>query len=316
MGLFDINFNTKAIELSPPNKRGNKNIGFLQAFALPVQYLRDKFLGDYRIGAAYPQWTPGTYTLGAKVVYKQKVYECTLATADLPAYDSGTSYAPGAFVINGGIGYVCTAATTGVFNPARWTPDGPPSIHWDLYLPSFIGVDTRVLFNGQVIVLTCALNEYYQTNFRQPGLLGWATTADADHTQYSDIYIDNLPFIITGFRVGQTEDSPNFDTSSTVAQSDIDTATDWTPGTYPAGTLRTKNGFLYLSLVNGNADEPPSVKWHGADTVGGGGTLFVRTANFVIHIPSAVYATTNESEVRNLVDPLIPAGLLYTITPY
>lgn len=269
MGLFDINYFTKVRELMPPDKRDKVILGFLQAFVFPVQYLRNKFLGNYRTGSFYAQYVPSVpYYQGQKVVYKQVVYESLV--------DGNT--------------------------------DNPPSDKWQVYLPSFIGVDTRVLFNGRLVTLTYALNDYYRSNFRQPLLLGWASTADSTHSLYSDIYIVNLPTGIGGFNVGQT-------IGSYVAQHDISSYSSWTAGSYSLGALVVRYGHLYLSLANSNTDQPPSANWQITDTVAKG---FVtnRVANFTIYFPTALFATTNESEVRKFVDGLIPKGLFYTISIY
>lgn len=152
MGLYNINFNNKAIELLPPDKRQGVNVRWLQSLLAPIQYLRDKYLGDYKEGSPYSQWVAGTYAKGAKVIYKQVVYESLV--------DGNTIQ--------------------------------PPSQNWTTYLPSFIGVDKRVLFNGQTLVMEYALNQRFFATFRQPPL-------------QSDIYITNIDPVVTGFLVGETE---------------------------------------------------------------------------------------------------------------
>ena len=152
MDLFTINFNLKVLELLPPDKRKAVSVRWLQSLIAPVQYLRDKYLGDYKVGSPYPQWVAGSYNTYAKVVYKQVVYESLI--------DGNT--------------------------------DAPPSANWAVYLPSFLGVDERVLFNGQKLVLEYALNLRFLSSFRQPPLV-------------SDIYISNLPYDIVGFLSGETE---------------------------------------------------------------------------------------------------------------
>jgi hypothetical protein len=151
MGLFDINFNLKVLEIAPPDKRKAVNIRWLQSLISPVQYLRDKFLGDYKTGSSYPQWVAGTYSKGAKVVYKQVVYESLIAG----------------------------------------NTDAPPSANWALYLPSFLGVDERVLFNGVKLTLEYALNLRFLGTFRQPPAV-------------SDIYITKVASTLVGFNVGQS----------------------------------------------------------------------------------------------------------------
>lgn len=215
MGLYDINFNNKAVELLPPDKREPKQIAWLRAILAPVEYMRQKVLLDFKTGSTYPEWTAGTYAKGDIVVYKKVLYESK--------QDSNT--------------------------------DTPPSSKWALYLNSFIGSDDRVRYNGQKLVLEYALNQYYSTTFRQPNLV-------------SDIYIETLAYTLQGFLIAATE--PN---CSTVGQT-------------------TSSGFV------------------------GSLTPFLQTYNFTIWFPTAVYATTNESEVRNFVDAIIPTSLNYNIDTY
>lgn len=260
MSIYDVNYNSKAIELLPPDKRYPATVGFLQSLLVPVQYLRDKILGDYRLGRNYPQWVAGTYALRALVVYKQVVYESLI--------DGNT--------------------------------DQPPSPNWVVYLPSFIGVDKRIKFNGQKLVLEYALNQYLFTNFRQPPLV-------------SDVFIGNLPPTAVGFLVGAT-------VGSTITASDTASYSPWSIGSYSLGDLVTKDGYLYLSLTNSNVDKPPSANWHQADAIGYTST-FRQLNNFVINIPSAVFFDAGiepniEQEVRTFVDKIIPSGLRYLVVPY
>lgn len=213
MSVYTINFLNKVIELLPPDKRLGRMVAWMRSLNNPIQYLKYKFLDDYRTGSTYPVWIAGTYNKGDKVVYKQIVYECDTDN----------------------------------------TTNSPPLSGWVKYLDSFIGTDERVLYNGQKLVLEYALNQYYMSNFRQPPLV-------------SDIYIANIPYSLQGFNIGQT-------TGDAVGQT-------------------TSTGFI-------DYDTP-----------------FVQPYNFQINIPAAVYATTNDSEIRNFVDRIIPIGLNYTINPY
>lgn len=215
MGLYDINFNNKATELTPPDKLTARLLGFIKALIAPVEYMRYKLLIDFKVGSAYDEWSAGTYAKGYIVVYKKVLYESKV--------DGNT--------------------------------DTPPSSNWALYLNSFIGADDRVRYNGQKLVLEYALNQYYSTEFRQPNLV-------------SDIYIETLGYTLQGFLIGATEDF-----SSSVGQT-------------------TSSGFV------------------------GSLTPFLQTYNFKIWFPTAVYAATNESEVRNFVDKIIPKSLNYSIDTY
>lgn len=271
MSIFDINYNNKVVELAPPDKRYAGFIGWLRALILPLQQLRDKILGDYRTGSNYSQWIAGTYAIHTKVIFKEIIYE------------SGEND----------------------------NSDQPPSPKWKVYLPSFIGVDERIKFNGQKIVLEYALNKYFFTSFRQPPLV-------------SDIFIGNLPASKVGFLIGQTEPY-----CSNVAQTDVAGVNEWNQFlTYAIGDSVRLNGYLYFSLINGNiansppdSNFPPDSNWLKVETIGYANP-FQTLNNFIINIPSAVFysslpfAPSVEAEARVFVDGLIPAGLKYLVKPY
>ncbi len=204
--IFNIYFPDKVVEFSPPDKRGAKSIAWLRSLISPIQYLVSKYLLDYKTGSTYPEWTAGTYATGDLVVYKQIIYESKI--------DGNT--------------------------------DTPSSINWRIYLPSFIGTDSRVLYNGQYLTLTYALNQYYSTNFNQPLLLGYSATPDADHAAYSDIYIINDTFVVVGFVVGETEPY-----SSSVGQT---TSADAVGFNYPFQTLNNFTIYVPVALQTTSSD--------------------------------------------------------------
>ena len=204
--IFNIYFPDKVIEFSPPDKRGAKSIAWLRALISPIQYLVNKFLLDYKTGSTYPIWSAGSYSAGDLVVYKQIIYESLI--------DSNT--------------------------------DIPSSINWRIYLPSFIGTDSRILYNGQYLTLTYALNQYYSTNFNQPLLLGYSATPDADHAAYSDIYIINDSYIVVGFVVGSTEPY-----SSSVGQTTSDDSVGYD---YPFQTLNNFTIYVPVALQTASSD--------------------------------------------------------------
>lgn len=206
MSIYDIDYDAKVNELSPPDKREAKSMAWLRALVTPIQWLRDKFLGDYRSGTSAAQWSAGTYSEGDIVIYKQVVYQSLI--------DSNTS-----------------------------TPSEP---NWAVYLPSFIGVDSRVLYNGIYLVLTYALNQYYGTTYVQPKLLGYSGTPDADHAAYSDIYILNLTFVVVGFVVGETEPF-----SSSVGET---TSADAVGFTYPFQTVTNFSINVPVALQTASSD--------------------------------------------------------------
>lgn len=287
MSIFDINYNNKAIEWLPVDKRLPKIVAFVQALFSPIQWVRNKFLGDYRLGRTAPDWiqlgSPFGYSIGDMVMHKQVVYQ-SLTNDNIQE---------------------------------------PPGNQWEMYLPSFLGADERVLFNGQKLVLEFALNQYFRTNYRQPGLLGYyypantpgtPTTGDANHLRYSDIFTLNNAKIKVGFLVGKTEDF-----CSTVAQHDAGDGgySQWTSSNYTAGDVVTYANTLFLCIQDTVSQDPPTDKnfWHQVDAVGYS-SPFILGDNFTIYVPAGIYALTNESEIRNLVNKIIPLGIIYNITTY
>ena len=162
MSIYDINYDIKAVEWLPPDKRNPNMVGFIRALFAEIKYLAAKILTAYRTGGSYPSWANGgSYNTGMQVVQKQVVYES---------------------LVNG--------------NTTQ-----PPSASWQVYLPSFIGVNDRVKFDSIKITLEYALNERFGANFRQP------TITDPLYPHVSDIYITSTPFTFTGFNFGYTTGS-------------------------------------------------------------------------------------------------------------
>lgn len=158
MSIFNIDFNQKAAELLPPDKRQSAFLAWVKSLFTPMIYNRTRIFNDYKLGVfgLYPVWAAGTYDKGDRVIYLPdgRVYEAL--------YDGVTS-AP-------------TDTTL-----------------WLLYQMDFIGVDERLMYNGEKVVLEYALNKRFNTTFRQPN-------------DVSDIYIGTNPSGIFPFIVGGVED--------------------------------------------------------------------------------------------------------------
>lgn len=129
--IYDITFSNRVVELLPPDKRYPKHVAWWKAMVKQLQYLHADVFIDYRVGSDYPVWAPASYSKGDKVIYGQSVYESLI--------DSNTN--------------TPTDTTT-----------------WRLYQNSFLGVEDRVKYNGQLLVLDYAVNDRFGTNFRQPPL--------------------------------------------------------------------------------------------------------------------------------------------------
>lgn len=151
--LFDIDYEVKGVELLPPDKRKRQMIAFIQGLLAPIQWLRDLFIEDYGDGSSSAQWTASTYGRGAVVRYNKSIYE---------SLEDGNTATPA------------------------------DATKWVMIQDNFIGVNERVLFNGQKIVLEYALNKWFFTTFRQPPLV-------------SDIYISGAFSLINPFVVGGVE---------------------------------------------------------------------------------------------------------------
>ena len=151
---YDINFDQQGIELLPPDKRDSNFIAIIKSLLTGVQWCRDLLFSSYKIGSQAQPFAAGHYKLFDQVIYNKSVYYSLI--------DSNT--------------------------------DLPTADTWLKIQDNFLGVDERVKFNGQRIVLEYALNQQFGGTFRPQG-----------SSSPSDIYLINAPFTIAGFQVGQTE---------------------------------------------------------------------------------------------------------------
>jgi len=345
MSIFDINFYRKAIELLPVDKRTVKNSNFLWGLLYPIQQDKDKYLVYYRTGTPTPTaFSQGVYPANYLTVYKQVVYIHLIDATQFPSFNSADTYTFGQGMIYNGTAYLCIASSsTGTYQAtqANWAVDSPPSANWQVYLPSFIGTDDRVLFNGQYLTLTYALNDYFNVpptlpcKFRPPNLYGYGPGNTPPGAAYSDIYITSNATEIVGFNVGVTEQVTYSSSqqvtqylASTCAQQDtgayIESNT-WSPTTsYTASTLTSPtlvafNGFLYLAIAASVGVEPPfeTTYWHCVDCVNYD-SPFLNDNNFTIWIPNRIYTVVEniQEDVRNFLQNIVPAGVNYIIKNY
>ena len=175
--IYDIDFNQQAVDQFPPDKRDPQPLALMQSLLQAAQWCRDLVLGSFKAGSSAPVWSAGAYNLYNQVKYGKSIYECI---------------------------------TDGTTNDPTNTTD------WRLIQENFIGVDERIKYNGQKIVLEWALNLQFDGVFRQPvtGL-------------NSDIWIENIAPELSGFRIGQTESGTDV---SSIGQT---TSSDSIGGTYP-----------------------------------------------------------------------------------
>lgn len=153
MSKYDIDFDRQAQELLPPDKRMMIFVNFIQAIIKPLKWLHELLFVSYRTGSTADPYAPGTYNKYDQVIYRGKVFES---------------------LVNGNTS----------------TPDD--TTVWMLVQNNFLGADERVLYNGQVLVLEYALNQWYGTQFRQP-------------PNQSDIYLTMIPKDASVFIIGGDE---------------------------------------------------------------------------------------------------------------
>lgn len=175
--IYDIDFNQQSVDQFPPDKRDPQPLALMQALLSAAQWCRDLVLGSFKTGSTAPDYSPGAYALYDQVKYEKSIYECI---------------------------------TDGTTNDPTNTTD------WRLIQENFIGIDERIKYNGQKIVLEWALNTQFDGVFRQP-----ATGLN------SDIWIENIAAVLSGFRLGQTEAGTDV---SSVGQT---TSSDSIGGAYP-----------------------------------------------------------------------------------
>lgn len=175
--LFDIDYDQQAKDLLPPDKRDPETLAGMKSYFKAIQWARDLVLGGIKTGATAAAYAPGTYNIYDQVLFEKAVYESLI--------DSNTD-AP-------------TVATS-----------------WTLIQPNFIGVDERIKYNAQNIVLEWALNREFNGVFRQP------VTA-----VLSDIYLTRTAAMLVGFRIGADESGTGV---SSIGQT---TASDSIGGPYP-----------------------------------------------------------------------------------
>lgn len=156
MSIYDVNHNKQITELLPPDKRYIVQIKWLQALFAPLVWLHDLLFTSYRSGSAAENYAPGVYNKNDQVVYRQAVY--------MSLIDNNIS------------------------SPLD-------TLSWIKIQNNFLGAKDRVKYNGQVLVLEYALNQWFQTQFRQP-------------PNQSDIYLTihrrNTPVFIVGSNVNNS----------------------------------------------------------------------------------------------------------------
>ena len=154
MGLYDINHYNQTVQNLPPNKRTSKRFWWLVVLLKPVMWLYYTFFKVFKEGVEPPIWVAGTYDRDDVVRYTYKTY--------ISLIDNNT--------------------------------DAPTTSNWLELQDNHLGVDARVLFTANKLVLEYALNTYFDSQW-----FG-CTVANA-----GDIWISNNEIETGFFRVGFLE---------------------------------------------------------------------------------------------------------------
>jgi hypothetical protein len=157
MSIYDVNFNTTTVELLPTHKRVEKIQYVLYSLQKPLND-NATFFRWIREGTEAAEYNAGT----------------TYNFADVAAYQRRT--------------YFRNEVTEGY--SAGIAPNDVT--YWTKVLDNNIGLDTRIRFTTQKILLEYALNVIFGTTFNQPPVL-------------SEIYIENNTQDIDDFFVGELD---------------------------------------------------------------------------------------------------------------
>lgn len=132
MSLYDYDSNIVGEQLTPPVLRKTKFLAWLYVIVKPIQTLWSQVFEDYKTGSIYFEYDPlATYNFGDRVTYTNKsVYEATYTDADGVAQS---------------------------FNGVECTN----TLFWTLINDNLFGLDERVKYNSQIILLEKALNRWY-----------------------------------------------------------------------------------------------------------------------------------------------------------
>jgi hypothetical protein len=152
--IYNITFTKFAERMLPPDKRNPILTAFLNALLVPLQWANQHRIVEYGEGSSAGQYDNAiTYAKYDQVIYKNVVYQSIV---------DGNNSSP--------------------LDATKWMQ----------IQSNFIGLNERLNYNGQCLVLTYALNKWFGTIFRQPPL-------------QSDIWIETNEIVAPVFRSGTAE---------------------------------------------------------------------------------------------------------------
>lgn len=212
MSLYDYDSNIVGEQLTPPVLRKTKFLAWLYVIVKPIQTLWSQIFEDYKTGNLYTDYDALTaYVVGDRVAYTNKsIYEC----------------------ISDSTGNNCLDGT-----------------YWVLINDNIFGINERVKYNSQIILLEYALNRWYLVD-----------------SLSDQIYISNNPDIASVFVMGlnsqysstMSKDSNAMETYMGLAPTYPDVSFDytvWVPALVYAdlgtdNTSRTNNVTNFVNKYN------------------------------------------------------------------
>lgn len=128
MSLYDINIGLQIENLLNPLYRTQTNLDFVGSIGADLQYMRDNLFSDYKTGSSYLNYSNVTaYIPGDRVIFTNKeVYENLIACTGIDPTGNVLSL-----------------------------------INWRKLQDNYIALDDRKMYNGQIIVLVKALNQWF-----------------------------------------------------------------------------------------------------------------------------------------------------------
>lgn len=186
--IYDYDNEIVAEQLTPPVLRNNIFLSWLNVITKPIQTLWFTIFNDYKIGSDYDLFDAGTaYAIGERVIYEDKrVYECIKASLAFLPTDTE---------------------------------------HWVLINDNFIGVDERIKYTSQIIILEYALNKWYQV-------------ANVD----DQIYLDDFSNVSMQFVLGEGSATSSLMPNNSVNQIQY-------MGNYPQFAVTSYDFIVYVPIA-------------------------------------------------------------------
>ena len=175
MSFFDITYSSIWKKLIPPSKWGQNVLDWGTALLSPLQWVANLTFNGYANGDVVSAMYSGTivYIKANRVRYNNRIYEC-IVTPPAIGYDpSNVNY-------------------------------------WIQIQTDWRGVNERLAYNGQKLILEYVLNRWFGTTFNQP-----------PNTTGSTYFITPLTVVDNTFLIGQNDNDTSSIAETAAFQSDF-----------------------------------------------------------------------------------------------